>query len=455
MLNISLYRVAHSVFGQLGLQSERFQRVRFIVVARAGFIAEQFKDEIGEARAVPAFYEAGRYARLRQFLALDGAIRDDEDGKRIGYARIRAQERGDFVSVEGPQAFFEHDERRFMVDRLRNHVDGRLNENDPMPQPFNRGQNRFETRRVFTANDNLGQYSSPKTRTKLKYHDRHLRPPNYTRSARWLDFILRRGINLSHRESYDARYDTRTLPQSAKRRGNNLNFRFQTFLVALLSMLMTAAVSVRAQDEEDAIQEEAATPEETTEARLDGDVIHLKSGKILSGVQIMRSTPHFYEVRLVEGVPPLQIPRNQVESVEMDDFDPVRDRLRRELFPEVEVVSLASGEKVTRDLMDKLEGPVSAEALSYQRKDFVAILKDIAADLDVKLRIHPSVQAIQPNRRRWKLETTPETTFMSVLRDDLVSQFDSIEVVFDNDTVSIMTKVAAKKLRASRDAEEK
>lgn len=233
-----------------------------------------------------------------------------------------------------------------------------------------------------------------------------------------------------------------------------MNFRFQTFLTALLSMLMTAAVSVRAQDEEDAIAEETDTPEETTEARLDGDVIRLKSGKILSGVQIMRSTPHFYEVQLVEGVPPLQIPRNQVESVEMDDFDPVRDRLRRELFPETEVVSLASGEKVTRDLMDKLEGPVSAEALSYQRKDFVAILKDIAADLDVKLRIHPSVRAIQPNQRRWKLETTPETTFMSLLRDDLVSQFDSIEVVFENDTVSIMTKAAAKKLKASGDAEE-
>ena len=120
-----------------------------------------------------------------------------------------------------------------------------------------------------------------------------------------------------------------------------------------------------------------------------GDVLHLKSGAAITGVQILRSMPRYYEVQLVEGVEPLRIPRNQVLSVEFDDYDPARERLRRELFPDSEEVSLASGERVSRYRMDKLSGPVSEEPLSYDRKDLIKILEETVERLEVKNKIHP------------------------------------------------------------------
>ena len=234
-----------------------------------------------------------------------------------------------------------------------------------------------------------------------------------------------------------------------------MNFRLNIILSALFSTLLVGGAAVQAQ--EDAVLDEspaAIEPLKNEEMKKKGDVLHLKSGAMMSGVQILKSTPHHYEVELVKGVAPLLIPRNQVDFVEMDDFDPTRDRIRREMFPEAEEVSMASGEKVTRDLMDKLSAPVSTEELSYERKDFVKILNEIAKDVGVKLQIDESVQSMQPNRRRWTFKTTPEKTLISLLQDDLVGKFNYIVVKFNDDTISIMTKQAAKKLEASSAGEE-
>lgn len=163
----------------------------------------------------------------------------------------------------------------------------------------------------------------------------------------------------------------------------------------------------------------------------------------MTGVQIVKSMPRYYEVQLVEGVEPLRIPRNQVLSVEFDDYDPSRERLRRELFPDSEEVSLASGERVSRHLMDKLMAPVSEDSLSYDKKDLIRVLEETADRLDVKIKIHPSIRNTPANRRRWTIETTEGTTLMTLLREDLVSEFDFVEVLFENDTVVVMTKKAA------------
>ncbi len=168
----------------------------------------------------------------------------------------------------------------------------------------------------------------------------------------------------------------------------------------------------------------------------------------MSGVQILKSTPLFYEVQLVEGVEPLLIPRNQVERVEFDDIDPARDRIRERLFPRRDEVSLASGEQVTRDLMEKLRAPVNETPLTYDRTDFVTILEEIAEGLQVKLKIHPSIRNRQASRRLWTLNTTPETTLMSLLREDLRNQFKFVEVLFEYDTIVVLTKEAAKNREA-------
>ena len=168
----------------------------------------------------------------------------------------------------------------------------------------------------------------------------------------------------------------------------------------------------------------------------------------MSGVQILRSTPLFYEVQLVPGVEPLLIPRKQVERVEYDEIDPARNRIRERLFPQRDEVSLASGEQVSRGLMEKLSAPVSATAIAYNRRDFVAILEEIEERLRVKLTIHPSIRNMQASGRLWTFNTTPETTLMSLLREDLLNRFKFVEVLFEYDTIVVLTKEAAKNRKA-------
>lgn len=224
-----------------------------------------------------------------------------------------------------------------------------------------------------------------------------------------------------------------------------MRLRVTVFLSALLLMLLLHPHPVRAQVEEGAAPKEEEAPAPTV---YEGDVLYLKTGSVMSGVQILSSTPLFFEVELVKGVEPLLIPRNQVERVEFDDIDPARDRLRATLFPPSEEVSLASGERVSRYLMEKLSGRVSDAPLSYNQTDFVMILRETAERLKVKLTIDSSIENKPPNQRRWTLTTKPETTLMSLLREDLQDQFKFAEVLFEYDTIVVLTKAAAKNRKA-------
>lgn len=184
----------------------------------------------------------------------------------------------------------------------------------------------------------------------------------------------------------------------------------------------------------------------------EGDVLYLKSGKVMSGFQILRNTPLFFEVQFKEGLEPLMIPRKQVQRVVFDDIDPARDRIRERLLPPTEEVSLASGERVSRYLMEKLRSPVSAKALTYEKIDLVAILEEVAERIQVNLEIHPSVRNRVPSQRLWTLKTSPETTLMALLRKHLVDEFKYAEVLFEYDTILVLTKEAAKN-RKEIDAE--
>jgi hypothetical protein len=186
-----------------------------------------------------------------------------------------------------------------------------------------------------------------------------------------------------------------------------------------------------------------------------GDKIYMKggpgggAGSVLTGVQVLRSTPLNYEVQIIEGEPPLLIPRNQVERVEFDDIDPVRDRLREQLFPKAQEVTIASGERVTGALRDKLEGPISAEPLSYKDQDFIHVLDEVKTKTGVNLNIDSSIEEKQAAQRRWTVDIPADKKLMTLLREDLVGAFNFVEVEFESDSILVMTKEAGKKRAAA------
>lgn len=176
-----------------------------------------------------------------------------------------------------------------------------------------------------------------------------------------------------------------------------------------------------------------------------GDKIYMKSGTIMSGVQVIRSNPANYEVQLIAGEPPMLIPRRQVDRVEYDDIDPLLEQMREKMFPKPQEVTMASGERVTSGLRDKLESPVSDEPLVYKDLDVIAVLEDIKAKTQVKLVVDPSIEERGPNQRKWTTEIPAGRTLMAVLREDMMGRFNFIDVILESDTVLVMTKDAAKK----------
>ncbi len=178
-----------------------------------------------------------------------------------------------------------------------------------------------------------------------------------------------------------------------------------------------------------------------------GDVLVLESGMRMTGVQVIRATPQFYEVQLLNGQK-FEIPRRRVKEVVYDDVDPSREKLKQELFPEAQEVTIASGERVTSALRDSLMAPVSAEPLSYRNQDFADVLEELKTTKNLNLRVHPSIREMPQPQRRWTIEIPAGRPLLAYLREDLVGSFEYVEVIFESDKIIVLTKEAAAKRSA-------
>lgn len=179
-------------------------------------------------------------------------------------------------------------------------------------------------------------------------------------------------------------------------------------------------------------------------ARPAGDSITLKTGKVISGVQILRATPLFYEVEITEGIEPLLLPRKMVEHVEYDDIDPLADRRRERMFPSRKEQRETAGDELEPALMDKLTAPLSSEEMSYEGRDLIEVLDELAKKQGVQIEIHKSVRNVRAERRAWNLTIAPDTSLMSVLQDHLLRDFKFLELEFQFDMIVVITKRAKK-----------
>lgn len=212
-----------------------------------------------------------------------------------------------------------------------------------------------------------------------------------------------------------------------------------------LLVVMVCSVSAVGQDAAEDVEQERAVRAKPQKV-LTGDIITLKNGKVLSGGQVLRSSPLFYQVEFVEGVKPLSIPRSQVTSVEYDDIDLLRERRRRALFPDEPDENVIAGKKLSRELMDKLRSVISKQPEDFGRKDLVLHLQELAKRVGVKLEIHESVHALPAMSRMWSLQTTPDTTLMSLLQETLLKQFTDLDIDFEYDVIVVLTKAAAERI---------
>ncbi len=182
-----------------------------------------------------------------------------------------------------------------------------------------------------------------------------------------------------------------------------------------------------------------AEPEQET--ALEGDVVVLKSGRELRGVNVIRENPLFVEVQYLPGEAPLQLPRAQVESVEYaadrhgDQDTGVLGDVR--LVPHV-----MPGEEVTVELHRMLTAPMSEEELAFEDADYLVVLREFAARFNVAIDVHDALEELTVEERRFSRILPPETPFMEFLRNHLAEIAPDVRVILQYDQLVLQKREA-------------
>jgi len=165
-----------------------------------------------------------------------------------------------------------------------------------------------------------------------------------------------------------------------------------------------------------------------------GDVIALKSGAVLKGLQIRRETLSCYVVVIIEDSLWLRVPRAQVRSVAYDAYDPPGKRTPESLVAHDRGQVLLPGQMISPHLMTCLTTDISDPPLKCQQTDFLAVLEEVATRARLRINVDESVKAMPHEERLWTYHTPPGATVQSLL-DSLVTDVQSLKIVFREDSV--------------------
>lgn len=170
-----------------------------------------------------------------------------------------------------------------------------------------------------------------------------------------------------------------------------------------------------------------------------GDVVTMKNGKVLQGVQVVSETPMKVTVQVVPGVDPIEIPRKQVVSIDYDDLRPEDIKEGAPAAGAALPPGMRKGE-TSSELSQKLGKPVTEEDLKVQQRDVVEVLTEFANKVEVPIEMQPEVQKLPPVERRWNGTITGGTSLMSVLLEALPKDFPQLEAEITADRVIIKMK---------------
>jgi len=192
------------------------------------------------------------------------------------------------------------------------------------------------------------------------------------------------------------------------------------------------------------VREEQAAP--AAGAQPSGDVLVLKNGRTMDGVQILRENPIAYVVQIVEGVE-MEIDRSQVESVTYDDIDPMVERLRRAREGTRGEQDEIPAQRLDPQFNEKLNDPFRA-AIEYRNMDVVAIAGELGKRKEVTIEVSDGVRDLPPAERQWSLVQEPGVTLMQVFRKPFEERFKKLRVRYDFDKIRILTQAEAEEMAA-------
>lgn len=193
-------------------------------------------------------------------------------------------------------------------------------------------------------------------------------------------------------------------------------------LVALL--LDTSASRAQASDSE-------ASPPPQVETRND-DRITLKSGRVLQGVKIIRSTPFTLVLEVIPAVEPLEIPARQVVSIVYGERQ--EDRID-EPAPEVAQASgdtsqILQAVKISPDLVKKMSAPLKHKTIDFARQDLLNTLRSAGILFGVPVTFGPRLESLPLEKRIVTLSLPEGGSFEDFIRGALARELPWLKVEY-------------------------
>ncbi len=174
----------------------------------------------------------------------------------------------------------------------------------------------------------------------------------------------------------------------------------------------------------------------STGTPIEGDVVTLKNGKQLRGARVIRETPSAVEVEVVPGQPAMKIPRRQVVSVERSNA-PAPAPVPSPAGTSSNASDVMLGEELAADFHRKITTPVPETPLSYENRDLIDVLEDLAKRMECAVVFEDGVRSLPASGRGVTVTIPAEATLAGFFRKEFKDAAPVVKVSYQYDKINV------------------
>lgn len=178
---------------------------------------------------------------------------------------------------------------------------------------------------------------------------------------------------------------------------------------------------------------------------LKGDVITLKSGSQLKGVKVVSRTANEVEIEAGSGVR-MRIPRRQIQDIQIDTSTPKAGAPAADSAPKEGAIF--PGSKLKPEVSEKLAAPIKGP-IKYENADLVKVAAELGQQCGVPIDVDDAVKAMPENARTLGFEAKPGANAQSILQEEILKKFPTLEIVYQFDKLLLTTKEKAAQLNTA------
>ena len=144
---------------------------------------------------------------------------------------------------------------------------------------------------------------------------------------------------------------------------------------------------------------------------------------------------------MLPGIPPLKIPKDQIESIAYDEIDPNK-RPSEGTIPAAATPGVVIAKELSPELSRKLATPLAPEDLFLEGMPVLDTLTSLSTRMEVPLQVTDAVRQIPMEELIWKSNPAPGSTFSSLLQDHIVKAYPALALVYEFDQIVLTTRAA-------------